>query len=146
MSASYLTIEAGCPVEDRFGEPVGRIKKVLVTSNSFFDGIIIETKEGDRFVDAPEVRKVALGVVELAVTASDVAYAGPKGPPGPREIHGVRRDRVSADEEDRLAAVRQLKEGFIAEEIDLDALERRLEAAHHATRLDELESLLADLS
>jgi len=54
--ASYLTLEPGTPVVDRFGEAVGAVERVLTLTGPFFDGIIVKTRAGSRFVDAPEVR------------------------------------------------------------------------------------------
>jgi hypothetical protein len=44
---------------DRFGQPVGAVKRTLVLEGGGFDGIIVETDAGKRFVDAPEVRRIS---------------------------------------------------------------------------------------
>ena len=145
MPASYLTLECGTPVVDRFGHGVGSVRRVLVAEGAHFDGIVVDTNAGLRFVDAPEVRRIHSAQVELAITRSDVEHPGPKGPPGPRDIHSVRRDRVSATDEDRSAAVAQLKVAFVEDRLDVDELERRVGHVHDAHRLSELDALLDDL-
>ena len=70
MTSSYLTLQAGTPVTDRFGQPVGGIKRVLIAEAQYFDGVIVTCPAGDRFVDAPEVRRIADGEVELAHKAT----------------------------------------------------------------------------
>lgn len=145
MAASYFTLEPGTLVTDRFGQPVGTIKRVLIAEASHFDGVIVSTRAGDRFVDAPEVRRITRDEVELTVALSDVEHPGPKGPPGPPDVHGIRRDRLLATDHDRNVAVTQLKIAFVEDHLTVEDLERRVERAHGATRLRELDALLADL-
>ncbi|HEV2062570.1 MAG TPA: hypothetical protein VGR12_06925, partial [Solirubrobacteraceae bacterium] len=125
MAASYLTLAPGTPVTDRFGQPVGTIEKVLIAWSDHFDGVIVATEAGHRFVDAPEVRRITSREVELGVALSDVLHPGPKGPPGPRDVHGIRRDRLQATDDDRAVAVTQLKIAFVEDELDVGELERR---------------------
>lgn len=146
MPGSYLTLEPGTPVTDRFGQTVGTVKKVLVAYPSFFDGMVVATEAGDRFVDAPEVRRIRRDEVELVVARSDVEHPGPMGPPGPPGVHTIRRDRMEMTEDDRAAAVNQLKIAFIEDRVTLEELERRVELAHKATQLHELDELLHDLA
>lgn len=145
MPVSYLTLERGTRVTDRFGQPVGRVKRVLLAEGSHFDGVIVSTRVGERFVDAPEVRRIAEDEVELTVALSDVEHPGPKGPPGPPGVRGIRRDRLAATTEDRAVAVTQLKIAFVEDRVSVEELERRVERAHRATELRELDGLLADL-
>jgi len=145
VPVSYLTLERGTPVSDRFGQPVGKVKRVLLAEGSHFDGVIVSTRAGDRFVDAPEVRRITEGEVELTVALSDVEHPGPKGPPGPPGVHGIRRDRLAATADDRAVAVTQLKIAFVEDRVSVEELERRVDRAHRATQLRELDGLLADL-
>lgn len=145
MTGSYLTLEPGTAVVDRLGQPVGEVKKVLVAWSEYFDGIVVTTPAGDRFVDAPEVRRIAADEVELSVALSDVVHPGPKGPPAPPGVHTIRLGRVEATEEDRTGAVTQLKIGFVEDRLTIEELERRVERAHQATQLGELDELVADL-
>jgi hypothetical protein len=145
VTSSYLTLEPGTPVTDRFGQPVGKVKRVLIADPEYFDGVIVTCPAGDRFVDAPEVRRITDGEVELAVALSDVEHPGPKGPPGPPDVHGIRRDRLEVTDEDRAVAVTQLKIAFVEDQIGVEELERRVEQAHKAAILHDLDGLLADL-
>ena len=145
MSSSFYTLEKGTPVTDRFGQTVGIVEKVLIAYD-YFDGVIVATEAGDRFVDAPEVRSIAGDEVELAVALSDVLHPGPKGPPGPPDVHTIRNDRVEATEEDRTVAVTQLKVAFVEDRLAVEDLERRIELVHRATQLHELDDVLADLA
>ena len=144
MSASFFTLEPGTRVTDRFGQAVGRIEKVLVAYGEYFDGVVVSTSAGDRFVDAPEVRRIGADEVELSVALADVLHPGPKGPPGPHDVHGIRAGRVDATEEDRDVAVTQLKSAFVEDHLGIEELERRVELVHRATRLPELDQALAD--
>ena len=144
VPASFYTLEPGARVADRFGQRVGEVTKVLI-AGTYFDGIIVATDAGERFVDAPEVRRIAADEVELSVTLCDVLHPGPKGPPGPPDVHTVRRDRIEATEDDRTAAVTQLKIAFVEDHLGVEDLERRVDLAHRATHLHELDALLADV-
>ncbi|HEX8206186.1 MAG TPA: DUF1707 domain-containing protein [Solirubrobacteraceae bacterium] len=145
MPASYFTLERATPVTDRFGQPVGEVKKVLIAYGDYFDGVIVRTRVGDRFVDAPEVRRIEKDEVELSIALCDVEYPGPKGPPGPPDVHGVRRDRLEATDDDRTVAVTQLKIAFVEDRLGVADLERRVELVHRATQLRELDDALTDL-
>ena len=143
--ASYFTLERGTPVTDRFGQPVGKVDKILVAHGHYFDGLIVTTRGGDRFVDAPEVRRILTDEVELAVALADVEHPGPTGPPGPPGVHGIRRDRLVGTEDDRTVTTTQLKVAFVEDQLTVEELERRVELAHRASALRELDELLADL-
>ncbi len=144
VTASFFTLEPGTPVVDRFGRPVGRVARVLVAYGEYFDGVVVATAEGDRFVDAPEVRRIGDDEVELTVTLFDVLHPGPKGPPGPPDVHTIRLGRVEATEADRTVAMDQLKLAFVEDQLSIEELERRVELAHRATGLEELDQLVPD--
>ncbi len=91
---------------------MGTVEKVVFAWSQSFDGVVVATEAGDRFVDAPEVRRIA---------------------------------HDDATEDDRAAAVTQLKIAFVEDAVDVDELERRIELAHAATMLSELDALVADL-
>jgi hypothetical protein len=62
---SYKALQRGTPVRAADGTEVGKVRRVLDnTRENIFDGIVVESRDGMRFVDAPEVKRVA----ELAVT------------------------------------------------------------------------------
>jgi hypothetical protein len=70
----YLTLPRGIPVHASGGEPVGTVHRVLDNaSEHIFDGIVIDTPQGRRFVDAPEVARIAQRRVTLSITATEAA-------------------------------------------------------------------------
>ena len=70
--ASYLTLPPRTPVVDRFGQRIGRVERVLLHAGGNFDGIIVSTAVGTRFVDAPEVRRISRRPVALGIAEADV--------------------------------------------------------------------------
>ena len=82
---SYKVLERGTPVRDRDGGEVGRVREVLENvAESIFDGIVIDTPAGERFVDAPEIGRIAERGVTLTLDAEGVAALpehDPKGGP-----------------------------------------------------------------
>jgi hypothetical protein len=71
---SYKVLRRGTPVRDADGVQVGTVRRVLEnTRENIFDGIVIDTREGKRFVDAPEVARVAERWVTLTITADEVS-------------------------------------------------------------------------
>src|SRR3954464_3076053 len=71
---SYKVLERGTPVSDRDGAPVGTVREVLENeAEHIFDGLVIDTPGGERFVDAPEVARIAEQRVTLSLDAAGVA-------------------------------------------------------------------------
>jgi Mrp family chromosome partitioning ATPase len=69
---SYKVLRRGTPVRSADGEQVGTVRRVLeATRENIFDGIVIDTPAGKRFVDAPEVARIAERAVTLTFPASD---------------------------------------------------------------------------
>ena len=67
---SYMTLEPGTPVFTSDGAEVGRVRHVLADADAdIFDGIVIESGGGHRFVDAPQVARIASGGVTLTLDA-----------------------------------------------------------------------------
>jgi hypothetical protein len=53
---------------------VGTVSRVLDNAREhIFDGIVIKTESGRRFVDAPEVARITLRQVTLTIPASEAA-------------------------------------------------------------------------
>jgi hypothetical protein len=142
---SYLTVAPGTPVVDRFGRRVGKVDRTLVHDQGTFDGIIVHTRAGRRFVDAPEVRRISADAVTLGVAAPDVESPGRDPTSGRYGVPGVRWDRVQVTEADRDAAIEALKRAFVRDDLSAEELGRRVEAAHVAETLDELDAAVADL-
>jgi len=80
---AYLALEPGTPVYAEGGTAVGRVRRVLAAEDEdIFDGIIIDTHHGDRFVDADQIgaiheRAVALKLPAAACTALPEPSANP---------------------------------------------------------------------
>ncbi len=75
---SYLALRRGTRVRDNDGVEVGRVRRVQNNDREhIFDGIVVETRQGRRFVDAPEVAHIAEHAVTLSVTAAEVLASSP---------------------------------------------------------------------
>jgi hypothetical protein len=79
------------------GVEVGRVRRVQNNAREhIFDGIVVETRQGRRFVDAPEVARIAERAVTLSITAAEVLGS----PPPPSRM----RERL-----DQMTLVRRAK-------------------------------------
>jgi hypothetical protein len=68
---SYLALARGVPVHSSDDIVVGTVERALDnTREHIFDGIVIRTSEGRRFVDAPEVARITERRVTLTITAA----------------------------------------------------------------------------
>jgi hypothetical protein len=64
---SYKVLRRGTPVVSADGERLGTVRRVHEAKReNIFDGIDVDTPKGVRFIDAPEVRRIA----ERAVTTT----------------------------------------------------------------------------
>lgn len=80
---SYKVLEPGTPVVDRDGHHVGSVRQILENAaEHIFDGLVIETPGGERFVDAPEVARIAERRVTLALDSEGVAGLPERDPAG----------------------------------------------------------------
>jgi hypothetical protein len=69
----YKVVPKGTPVEAADGARIGTVHKVLDNVREhIFDGIVISTSEGKRFVDAPEVARITNLRVVLTISAAEV--------------------------------------------------------------------------
>jgi hypothetical protein len=72
VAISYKALRRGTPVRAVDGTEVGKVRRVLDNAReNIFDGIVVESREGMRFVDAPEVKRVAELAVTLTISAED---------------------------------------------------------------------------
>ncbi len=78
---SFLVLEAGTRVVASDGVDVGAVQRVLhVAEKDIFDGIVIKTNQGERFVDAHEVDQIfATRVALLIDSATARALPEPDG-------------------------------------------------------------------
>jgi len=77
---SYITLREGTPVLASDGAHVGVVARVLYDGDAdIFDGIVIDARGrgGHRFVDAPEVDRIAERAVTLKIDAAAVAKLPP---------------------------------------------------------------------
>ena len=71
---SYKVLEQGTPVTDCDGGAIGTVRQVLENeAEHIFDGLVIDTPGGERFVDAPEVARIAVRRVTLTLDAEGAA-------------------------------------------------------------------------
>jgi hypothetical protein len=68
----YKVLRRGTPVRTADGEQIGTVRRVQDNAREhIFDGIVIDTREGRRFVDAPEVARILERAVVLTITAEE---------------------------------------------------------------------------
>jgi hypothetical protein len=83
---SYKLLEQGTEVQSSDAVVVGTVERVLENPKEhIFDGIVISTPRGLRFVDAPEVGRIAERRVTLSIDAAEAA-ALPEPDPGAPEF------------------------------------------------------------
>jgi Mrp family chromosome partitioning ATPase len=71
---SFKVLRRGTPVRSADGEKLGTVRRVQeATRENIFDGIVIDTPQGKRFVDAPEVARIAERAVTLTFPAAEAA-------------------------------------------------------------------------
>ena len=69
----YEVVPKGTPVEAADGTQVGTVHKVLDNVREhIFDGIVVATDDGRRFVDAPEVGRITNRRVILTISPAEV--------------------------------------------------------------------------
>jgi sporulation protein YlmC with PRC-barrel domain len=83
---AFEALERGVPVVASDGRDVGTVKKVMIVHEKhLFDGIVVKTPRGDRFVDAPEVDEIYERLVTLKIDG-DEAEQLPKPEANPGAI------------------------------------------------------------
>ena len=81
----YLALPRGVPVFSSDGVQLGTVHRVQDNAREhIFDGIVMDTPGGRRFVDAPEVARITERRVTLTITAAEAA-----GLPEHRGLRGV---------------------------------------------------------
>ena len=75
----YQALPRGVPVHAADGALVGKVHRVLDNAREhIFDGIVIDTESGKRFVDAPEVARITRARVTLTIDAAEAAQLPPQ--------------------------------------------------------------------
>ena len=71
---AYTALQPGTPVQTSDGQQFATVRAVLVDEKvSVFDGIVVETAEGTRFVDADQVSSIHTGYVRTTLSAGQAA-------------------------------------------------------------------------
>jgi PRC-barrel domain protein len=74
QAISYKVLRRGTPVRTSDGEQLGTVRRVLDNAReNIFDGLVVDTRDGQRFVDAPEVARIAERGVTLTIDAAEAA-------------------------------------------------------------------------
>ena len=103
---SYKVLRRGTIVRASDGTQVGTVRRVQDNAReNIFDGIVIDTPKGQRFVDAPEVARIAERAVTLTIDAAEAeALPVPRSRFGARVSHNTsvrRAKRVGRNWRDR---------------------------------------------
>ncbi|HEV2770785.1 MAG TPA: hypothetical protein VGV40_11425 [Solirubrobacteraceae bacterium] len=101
---SYLMLPTGIPVFSSDDQHVGTVHRVLADERAdIFDGLILDTEEGKRFVDAPAVGDLYERAAFLDLTAAQARHL--HAPEGNPPVLGV-----DADDADEGVLRRRLRE------------------------------------
>jgi hypothetical protein len=94
---AYMVLEEGTAVVGSDSEPVGKVDRVLADAGTdIFDGLLLDTPEGDRFVDAPQVAELYERLVILDMTAADALRSLPEPTPSPASVD-IDPDDIAGD-------------------------------------------------
>ena len=96
-AVSYKVLARGTPVWSADGVEVGRVREVLENKREhIFDGIVMDTDAGQRFVDAPEVTRIAERRVTLGIDSAAAARLPERDAKGaPEYAADVRAGRLA---------------------------------------------------
>jgi hypothetical protein len=71
---AYTALQPGTPVQTSDGSPFATVQAVLVDEKvSVFDGIVVQTPAGTRFVDADQVGSIFTTYVRTTLSADQAA-------------------------------------------------------------------------
>ena len=74
----YKILPRGVPVHTSDGVEIGKVHRVQDNAREhIFDGIVITTPDGRRFVDAPEVARITEKRVTLTIDAAEARELPP---------------------------------------------------------------------
>jgi hypothetical protein len=74
QAISYKVLRRGTPVRSSDGVQLGTVRRTHEAAReNIFDGIDVDTSDGVRFVDAPEVARIAERGVTLTFPAAEAA-------------------------------------------------------------------------
>ncbi len=71
---AYTALQSGTPVQTSDGHPFATVQAVLVDEKvSVFDGIVVQTAEGTRFVDADQIDSIYSTYVRTTLSVEQAA-------------------------------------------------------------------------
>jgi hypothetical protein len=71
---AYTGLAPGTQVLSSQGDVIGTVERVLdIPDLDLFDGIVIETPDGDRFVDRDQISRITTVAVHCTVTTEEAA-------------------------------------------------------------------------
>lgn len=83
VAIAYLALARGTEVVASDGTRVGSVRDVLDNkAEHIFDGLVLDTPDGQRFVDAPEVARITEKRVTLTIDAAAAAQLPERDPKG----------------------------------------------------------------
>jgi len=92
IAIAYDVLRPGTAVVDRDGAEVGTVREVLDNAREhIFDGIVVQTPDGARFVDAPEVARITDRRVTLTIDRDAVRALPAPAPAAAVPATGVQR-------------------------------------------------------
>ena len=149
---AYLTVRPHHPVYDLYRWLPGRVvePRIAATRDELFDGLVVDFRGTQLFVDAPEVRAIHEGVVVLELTVADLAQATndpgarPQWPGGPVNVR-PRSTNASAAPDDEVALLGALSRMYAADAISLETLERETERVLRARAQSDLDAIAAEV-
>ena len=75
---AYTALQPGTPVQTSDGQQFATVQAVLVDEMvSVFDGIVVQTPEGTRFVDADQIDSIHTSHVRTTLSAEQAAHLPP---------------------------------------------------------------------
>ncbi|MCY4726554.1 hypothetical protein NYO98_09725 [Nocardioides sp. STR2] len=75
---AYTALQPGTPVQTRDGAQFATVQRVLVDEKvSVFDGIVVQSEAGARFVDADQVESIRTSRVRTTLSAEQAASLPP---------------------------------------------------------------------
>jgi Mrp family chromosome partitioning ATPase len=86
----FKVLKRGTPVRSSDGAEVGTVRRVQDNAREhIFDGIVIDTPAGRRFVDAPEVASIFERAVVLTITAEEAKQLPEQGSAVAQRMRGA---------------------------------------------------------
>jgi len=75
---AYTALQPGTPVQTSDGTPLATVRAVLIDEKvAVFDGIVVQTVEGTRFVDADQIASIYTSYVRTTLSAEQAANLSP---------------------------------------------------------------------